>query len=567
MPRLLSSLPVGSLVKDAESKYYGAPIIWKVMEHGHTGDPAGSSALVTEKIISIKAFDAQEPNNSNSDRKSYGNNRYLYANLLQWLNSDAAAGKWYTAQHSADHAPDSTSYVTYNPYSAEAGFLSGFSENFKAAMMQATKRTVKSSTDGGSYEDITKKVHLLSSTEVGLANENSSYPEGSKYELFSDNASRVAYPTTEAVENSAYTNSSLNKSKPWYYWLRTPAASSAYGVRSVYTDGSRNSHGARNGHYGVRPACFVSSSIVVSDSVGEDGAYTIIWNMPPKITTEKELGDKNTPFNVEYSVTDPDGDSVTVTISLDGKVQEVVEQAEQGATLTHTVTGSVLGRLTLGTHTITIQAADSAGNTSEEVTFKKVASTTVISGSDEDIGTIWFAPDYTYTVTDSEGYSVTATEYIDGTETRTIKRADEQGSIAFDLSGFAELTNEEDHILTVRAVNTEGGEVYREIRFHKLPDRLQFQSKGIETDAAAERIMVNLMYDKTGNPKVMIEGTNNSESENPVWEDMTNDWKKGEPHYFENKPEDGFGVAIRVTIFKNETTQRVYCNGFGLCFT
>lgn len=131
MPRLLSSLPVGSLVKDAESKYYGAPIIWKVMEHGHTGDPTGSSALVTEKIISLKAFDAQEPNNSNSDRKSYGNNRYLYANLLQWLNSDASAGKWYTVQHSADHAPDSASYVTHNPYSAEAGFLSGFSETLK----------------------------------------------------------------------------------------------------------------------------------------------------------------------------------------------------------------------------------------------------------------------------------------------------------------------------------------------------------------------------------------------------------------------------------------------------
>lgn len=44
-------------------------------------------------------FDATEPSNGNSDRRNYGNNRYIYSNLRQWLNSPAAAGQWYTAQH------------------------------------------------------------------------------------------------------------------------------------------------------------------------------------------------------------------------------------------------------------------------------------------------------------------------------------------------------------------------------------------------------------------------------------------------------------------------------------
>ena len=47
MPKLLSSLPVGAVVKDTGTTYNGQPILFKVMEHGHAGDPAGSTAATT----------------------------------------------------------------------------------------------------------------------------------------------------------------------------------------------------------------------------------------------------------------------------------------------------------------------------------------------------------------------------------------------------------------------------------------------------------------------------------------------------------------------------------------
>ena len=83
MAKLLSSLPVGALVKDVGTTYNEVPIIWQIMEHGHDGDPEGSTALIAQKIIMIKCFDANEPENSNMDIQKYGNGRYLYSNIFQ----------------------------------------------------------------------------------------------------------------------------------------------------------------------------------------------------------------------------------------------------------------------------------------------------------------------------------------------------------------------------------------------------------------------------------------------------------------------------------------------------
>ena len=118
-------------------------------------------------------FDATEPSNGNSDRRSYGNNRYIYSNLRQWLNSPAAAGQWYTAQHSADQTPDSSHvWSGYNAYSGIAGFLNAFTANERAALLNTTITVGKSSTDGGGTETCTDKIFPLSCTEVGLSGDH-----------------------------------------------------------------------------------------------------------------------------------------------------------------------------------------------------------------------------------------------------------------------------------------------------------------------------------------------------------------------------------------------------------
>ena len=126
MAKALSTLAVGALVKDTGTLYNGKPIIWKIADRNHAGYPANSVTLITERIISLKCFDAIESGNSDSNRRSYGNNRWIYSNIRRWLNSQAA-GKWYAAQHSADAPPSNANvWSNYNEYDGEAGFLAGF---------------------------------------------------------------------------------------------------------------------------------------------------------------------------------------------------------------------------------------------------------------------------------------------------------------------------------------------------------------------------------------------------------------------------------------------------------
>ena len=216
-------------------------------------------------MITLKCFDAKESSNPNSSRQSYGNNRYSQSNIDQWLNSQDAA--WYSARHSYDAPPNNANvWSNYNEYDAEAGFLAGFSANFIAALLTTTHTVGKATVDGGGTESCADKIFLATCTEVGLSGDVTA---GSKLALFSNDSSRLAYPTAEAVSKSEYTNGSFNVNSPWYWWLADAYASNSYGVRDVNSSGAMNWDDAYNGSYGVRPLCYLKSEILVSVP-GED---------------------------------------------------------------------------------------------------------------------------------------------------------------------------------------------------------------------------------------------------------------------------------------------------------
>ena len=77
-----------------------------------------SVTLMPHDCLDVLMFDNAEPNNPNSDRKSYGNNRYKESNIRLYLNSSGAAGTWWSSQGTYDAAPD---YAT-----TKAGFMSNF---------------------------------------------------------------------------------------------------------------------------------------------------------------------------------------------------------------------------------------------------------------------------------------------------------------------------------------------------------------------------------------------------------------------------------------------------------
>lgn len=284
MSQALSNLAVGSKVKFGKYQVNteeAQPIIWTIVAKNHVSTPAYPSNSVTlhaAEILDLRCFDAEEPSNSNSDRQKYGNNRYSVSNLDQWLNKDAAGGAWYSAAHSADHSPDTTAgtggYGTQ--YAARPGFLNGFTDDEKAAILSTTIRVVKPSIDGGSYEDVVRKVFLPSTTEVGLSNENS-IAEGAAWGYYTSNTARIGYVTQQCFSNTPSSSKPSSKTTAWYWWLRTSRYSGANSARGVNSAGSLYNYNAYNGSNGVRPALNLSSSQLVSDTTDSDGCYTVVF--------------------------------------------------------------------------------------------------------------------------------------------------------------------------------------------------------------------------------------------------------------------------------------------------
>ena len=291
MPQALSNLAVGSKVKFGKYQVNAEdaqPIVWTIVAKNHQCTPAYPENAITlhaTEILDLRCFDAKEPSNSNSDRRASGNNYYSVSNLDQWLNKDAAGGAWYRADHSADHSPDTTEgtggYGTQ--YATRPGFLNGFTDDEKAAILSTTIRVVKPSVDGGSYEYIQRKVFLPSTTEVGLSNENS-IAEGAAWGYYTSNTARIGYVTQQCFSNTLSSAKPSSKNTAWDWWLRTPRYSFPDYVRNVRMNGTLSYVFAFHGDLGVRPALNLSSTLLVSDSTDADGCYTFVWTNPTDYT-------------------------------------------------------------------------------------------------------------------------------------------------------------------------------------------------------------------------------------------------------------------------------------------
>lgn len=236
--RLLSSLASGTKVK--LGKWNNNDLQWKIARD--TSDQKIRLVLEPTSVsfLGNKTWDNKEPSNSDTNRRNYGNNRYIYSNIHQWLNATKATG-WYTAQHSTDAAPD---------YSSQAGFLSGWSENHIAALDRATLTVSRSSTDGGGTETFVSRVALMSTTELGLE----SGTGNGRLDIFKSDGDRA----TGSI-----------------YWTRTPDPSSSKIVRQVIASGALNMGGNAIYAFGVRPLCSPKSTALVSLEMDDDNCYVV----------------------------------------------------------------------------------------------------------------------------------------------------------------------------------------------------------------------------------------------------------------------------------------------------
>ena len=257
-------------------------------------------------------------------------------------------------------------------------------------------------------------------------------------------------------QNSTDFNSAHNKFWNWFYvysWCQEVHADNAscrvcrgyYSARGFGWDSS----GYRYVSLGFRPVLEVlNTDPLISDS-------------------DRNLGDKNTNFTIEYTVDDADsGDVLTATESLDGRTTKSFAPTRKAK---NTISINIK-EVSLGKHTVKVVVTDGQGGTATRTwTFTRVNSAPVISGADTNLGDKNIGFTYTYTVDDADGDTVTVVEKLNDETIRTLNNAPkgEQLSISITSEKLYTLGLNTVNNLVIEASDGQGGTSYRRLTFKR----------------------------------------------------------------------------------------------------
>ena len=353
MAQLLSNLPIGAKVKFGKyqvSKESAQPIIWMVADKNHSGYPANSVTLITEKLIDILEFDAQEVEDDGSVRAaSYD---YKFSNINAWLNSSSAAGQWFSATHQGDTGPS---------YYGRPGFQYNFQQFERLAILPTT---IPIQNIGNGSTSMVANVFIPTCTEIlGTSPVSDS---SSRLQCFSTISVQCTL-TTQAFNNVVTIYKPSSAGQTWDYMTRHYSQGD---LVSITAAGGRGESFAIM-PLGIRPCTNLGANTKISSTTDVDGCYTILEQTIPTIDgSDVNLGEKTNAFSQTYKVNDTDNDPVTVTEYIDNvKIRSYV--ATLGATNAFTVSGATWLKLDNGTHTMKIVATDGFVEVTRTYTFVK----------------------------------------------------------------------------------------------------------------------------------------------------------------------------------------------------
>ena len=253
-------------------------------------------------------------------------------------------------------------------------YLNGTFYNLIDSNIRAAIKQVKIPYQNGTGSDgslatgsngLSTKVFLLSGYEVGWKTSDNIY--------FPKDGVRLAYFGNSSGGNSK--RIAYNGSSAAIWWLRSPRTVDTGTVWGVGADGSSDGY-IYDGSYGVRPAFILPSTLVVSD----DGTVSV--NTAPAINASStNLGEKNEPFALPYTVTDGDGDPMTITEKVNGVALAVRENVASGTELTVQCLSekALFQQILNGKNTLTLEANDGKTTAEWTTTFTKNVTRAVLS--------------------------------------------------------------------------------------------------------------------------------------------------------------------------------------------
>ena len=260
----------------------------------------------------------------------------------------------------------------------------------------------------------------------------------------------------DSSTNSTDLNSAHNKFWNWFYvysWCQ-----------ETYAEGASNR--AYRGYSSARLWNWNYSSYRYA-TLGFRPVLEILNTDPLISDSDRNLGDKNTNFTIEYTVDDADsGDVLTATESRDGRTTKSFAPTRKAK---NTISINIK-EVSLGQHTVKVVVTDGQGGTATRTwTFTRVNSAPVISGADTNLGDKNIGFTYTYTVDDADGDAVTVVEKLNDETLRTLNNAPkgEQLSISITSEKLYALGLNTVNNLVIEASDGQGGTSYRRLTFKR----------------------------------------------------------------------------------------------------
>lgn len=246
---LTKNAPAGARLTGFYNALDTAPTSWKVYVYK---DQNKSELLETCNVsagsagTNLGTFLAKPNGNLNGLHPvGYGDNRWWKSAYRQYLNSDAAAGGWWTPQDEWDMKPDQADTVP--------GFLAGFSDDFKAALTRVKVVTYGNTvTDDGSAVVTYDKIFLPSLQEIYCSPQASG--EGTYWPYWKERTGAKTPQALYKIYPLRITRDLAQRTVGRHVRLRSAYRDNGYNAFGVNSSGGVNYWGAIYAYHCV-PAC------------------------------------------------------------------------------------------------------------------------------------------------------------------------------------------------------------------------------------------------------------------------------------------------------------------------
>lgn len=256
-------LQLGTASSEVSALPDTAPANWRVRTYKAAGGVVAGLAASTTEIVTLSegtgGTDLGTLSSStkygtsglnNMQRSGYGYNRWSQSAIRQWMNSDAAAGSWFTPQNPYSRKPDQLASLR----GMKAGFEEGFLNILKPIKVTTALNTVSDDQIGASEN--TFDMFFLASLEQEFIAPQASGVEGHYWEYWKRRLGLTnPQPTGQAFP--AHIRYAYNaKTSAQYCRLRSAYRGGASYAWTVYTSGYANYSDAAYAFRAV-PACVI----------------------------------------------------------------------------------------------------------------------------------------------------------------------------------------------------------------------------------------------------------------------------------------------------------------------